>query len=88
MRESGIKDQASDRVETFQVGRYRVSLAAREVFLGEQRIKLSWRCFEAMELLVEAKAEIVEREDFFRRLWPGITVDESNLNHCIAQLRK
>ena len=88
MRESGIKDQVSDRVETFQVGRYRVSLAAREVFLGEQRIKLSWRCFEAMELLVEAKAEIVEREDFFRRLWPGITVDESNLNHCIAQLRK
>jgi len=65
-----------------------VSLAAREVFLGEQRIKLSWRCFEAMELLVAAKAGIVEREDFFRRLWPGITVDESNLNHCIAQLRK
>ena len=52
MRESGTKDQASDRVDTFQVGRYRVSLAAREVFLGEQRIKLSWRCFEAMELLV------------------------------------
>ena len=88
MRESGIKEQASDRVEIFQVGRYRVSLAAREVFLGEQRIKLSWRCFETMQLLVEAKAEIVEREDFFRRLWPGMTVDESNLNHCIAQLRK
>ena len=30
----------------------------------------------------------MEREDFFRQLWPGVTVDESSLSHCIAQLRK
>jgi DNA-binding winged helix-turn-helix (wHTH) protein/tetratricopeptide (TPR) repeat protein len=88
MKELGTKDQISDRGGVFKVGRYRVSLAAREVFLGEQRIKLSWRCFGAMELLVQAGGEIVEREDFFRHIWPDVTVDESNLSHCIAQLRK
>ena len=88
MREVGTKNQLSDRADVFKIGRYRVSLAAREIFLGEQRIKLSWRCFEAMELLIQANAEVVEREEFFKRLWPGITVDESNLSHCIAQLRK
>ena len=87
MGEFGIINQASAG-GIFQVRRYRVCLAAREIFLGDQRIKLSWRCFEAMELLVLARTEIVEREDFFRCLWPGITVDESSLSHCITQLRK
>ena len=59
MKELGTTNQISDRGGIFKVGKYRVSLAAREVFLGEQRIKLSWRCFEAMELLVAAKAGIV-----------------------------
>jgi DNA-binding response OmpR family regulator len=75
MKQFGTKNQSYDPGEIFRVGRYRISLAAREIFLGEERIKLSWRCFEAMGLLVQAKAEIVEREDFFRCLWPGVTVD-------------
>ena len=88
MREVGTKNQVSDRGKVFKVGKYQVSLPTREVFVGERRIKLSWRCFEAMELLIQANAEVVEREEFFGRLWPGVTVDESSLSHCIAQLRK
>ena len=70
------------------IGGYEVSVSTREVFHAGERVSLPWRCFEAFKLLIEARGEIVSREELFQRLWPGTTVDESSLNHCMARLRK
>jgi len=70
------------------VGRYAVNLPEREVLCGDRRIQLPWRGFEALQMLIEAKGEVVNREELFARLWPGITVGESSLNQCIAKLRR
>ena len=78
----------SPGADIFQVGRYRVNLSAREVYCGEQRIPLPWRSFEALQVLIEARGEIVERDTFFGRLWPGVVVGESSLNQCITKLRR
>src|SRR5262249_17408577 len=39
-------------------------------------------------LLIEANGELVDREHFFARLWPGVAVTEASLNQCIAKLRR
>src|SRR5439155_4826374 len=69
-------------------GKYRVDLERRRVFSNGSAIELGWRHFEALRLLVEADGRIVEKDEFFRQVWQGQIVDESNLTKCIAQLRK
>lgn len=90
MGETGrqLARQATAGADIVRVGAYRVRLSTREVSCGEQRIRLPWRSFEALRILIEAGGEVVERDTFFARLWPGVTVGESSLNHCIAKLRK
>src|SRR5258706_1498705 len=75
-------------IDGYRVGRYKVYCANRQVVLGDEKIDLPWRCFEAFLVLIEANGEIVDREGFYRRLWPDVVVEESNLNQAIARLRK
>jgi DNA-binding winged helix-turn-helix (wHTH) protein len=72
----------------YRVGKYRVDLERRRVFSNGSAIELGWRHFEALRLLVEADGRVVEKDEFFRQVWQGQIVDESNLTKCIAQLRK
>jgi DNA-binding winged helix-turn-helix (wHTH) protein len=71
-----------------QAGDIRVHIARREVLCAGQPVTLPWRAFEALAVLIEAKGAVVERSQMFERLWPGIHVEESSLNHCILQLRR
>src|ERR1700730_15640292 len=65
--------------QSLRVGKYKIVIQTREVLCDEVRIGLTWRCFEALLLLIERRGEVAEREEFLNRLWPGITVEESNL---------
>jgi DNA-binding winged helix-turn-helix (wHTH) protein/Tfp pilus assembly protein PilF len=71
------------------VGAHNVDLRERSVTHDGVAARLSWRHFEALALLIESDRQIVSKEQFFARLWPGQeVVDESNLTQCISQLRK
>jgi DNA-binding winged helix-turn-helix (wHTH) protein/Tfp pilus assembly protein PilF len=83
-----VGESGARPAEIFQIGRYRVCLQAREILCGEQRIKLPWRSFEALRILIQANGDVVDREVFFEHLWPGVSVSESSLNQCLAKLRK
>jgi DNA-binding winged helix-turn-helix (wHTH) protein/tetratricopeptide (TPR) repeat protein len=83
-----LEDSRARPAEILQVGRYRVCLPTREIFLGEQPIKISWRSFEALQVLIEANGDVVDREALFARLWPGVSVGASSLNQCLAKLRR
>jgi DNA-binding winged helix-turn-helix (wHTH) protein/Tfp pilus assembly protein PilF len=83
-----VGESGTGPAEVFQIGRYRVCLPAREILCGEQRIKLAWRSFEALQMLIGANGEVVDRDAFFAHLWPGMSVSESSLNQCLAELRR
>jgi DNA-binding winged helix-turn-helix (wHTH) protein/Tfp pilus assembly protein PilF len=73
----------------YALGPYTIDLDSRTVTRDGAPLKLAWRHFEALKLLVEAGPQVVAREQFFRSLWPDAQiVDESNLTQCISQLRK
>ncbi len=77
-------------IETrYLLGPFTVDLSARTITHDGVPLKLAWRHFEALKLLVEAGQQVVPKEQFFQRLWPDAqVVDESNLTQCISQLRK
>jgi DNA-binding winged helix-turn-helix (wHTH) protein len=72
----------------YQVGKHVIDLDRRRISSNGSTIELGWKHFEALRLLVEANGRVVEREEFFRQIWQGQIVDESNLTKCITQLRK
>ena len=75
--------------QVYALGPHTIDLAGRTVTCAGVPLKLAWRHFEALKLLVEANQQVVAREQFFRSLWPGVDiVDESNLTQCISQLRR
>lgn len=70
------------------LGRFQVDLAQRRVYDAGEPLDLSYKAFEALLAMIEARGEAVSKDDLLGRLWPGQTVDESNLTKVVAQLRK
>jgi len=70
------------------LGPFRVYPTRRHLFQGSRQIDLSYRSFEILLCLMEAGGRAVAKEELFERLWPGQSVDESNLTKAVAQLRK
>src|SRR5260370_36069099 len=65
-------------------------LRAGELYKAGRKIKLQVLPFQALALLLERPGELVTREEFEKRLWPGDTfVDfDHSLNTAIKKLRQ
>jgi DNA-binding winged helix-turn-helix (wHTH) protein len=71
-------------------GVFEVDLRAGELYKAGHKIKLQIQPFHALALLLERPGEVVTREEFEKRLWPGDTfVDfDHSLNTAIRKLRQ
>jgi DNA-binding winged helix-turn-helix (wHTH) protein len=71
-------------------GVFEVDLRAGELHRAGHKIKLQIQPFHALALLLERPGEVVTREEFEKRLWPGDTfVDfDHSLNTAIKKLRQ
>ena len=69
---------------------FEVDLRAGELYKAGRKIKLQVLPFQALALLLEHPGEVVTREEFEKRLWPGDTfVDfDHSLNTAIKKLRQ
>jgi DNA-binding winged helix-turn-helix (wHTH) protein/tetratricopeptide (TPR) repeat protein len=72
----------------YRFGRYVVDSPSRRVLLDGVPITLPWRCFDALSLLIDAQGSVVDRDVLFRKLWPGIEVEETSLTKVMSQLRR
>ena len=69
---------------------FEVDLRAGELYKAGRKIKLQVLPFQALALLLERPGEVITREEFEKRLWPGDTfVDfDHSLNTAIKKLRQ
>jgi DNA-binding winged helix-turn-helix (wHTH) protein len=69
---------------------FEVDLRAGELYKTGRKIKLQVLPFQALALLLERPGEVITREEFENRLWPGDTfVDfDHSLNTAIKKLRQ
>jgi TolB-like protein/DNA-binding winged helix-turn-helix (wHTH) protein/Tfp pilus assembly protein PilF len=79
----------SRTISTRRFGTFEINLRARELRKHGIRVRLSGQPFEILSLFLEKPGEIITREEFRSRLWPGDTfVDfEHSLNTAIKKLR-
>ncbi len=69
---------------------FEVDLRAGELYKAGRKIRLQVLPFQVLALLLEHPGEVVTREEFVKRLWPGDTfVDfDHSLNTAIKKLRR
>src|SRR5262245_45393649 len=69
-------------------GRFRLLPAERELRVGSDVIPLGPRAFDVLVVLVSAAGQLVPKDEIFQRVWPGLVVEDNNLQVQISSLRK
>jgi non-specific serine/threonine protein kinase len=60
----------------------------RELFVDGAEVALGSRAFDVLQMLVDARGDLVTKDEILSRIWPGIVVAENTLQVQITRLRK
>ena len=69
-------------------GAARLDLAQRRLLIDEEPARLGARAFDVLVALVERRDRAVGKNELFELVWPGVVVEENNLQVHISALRK
>jgi TolB-like protein len=69
-------------------GRFRFHLDRRELFRDQSPLRLGGRALDVLHTLVAAKGDVVSKGELLARVWPGLVVEENNLQVQVSLLRK
>src|SRR5262247_1228251 len=72
----------------YEFGPFRIDTVKRLLLCDGEPIALKSKCFETLLALVEARGQVLGKDELMRRIWPDTIVEESNLTGYISALRK
>ncbi|MBL8551736.1 MAG: winged helix-turn-helix domain-containing protein [Hyphomonadaceae bacterium] len=73
----------------YEFGGFRLDAQRRQLLSAAgEPVALTPKAFEALLYLVERQGQLLEKRELLAALWPGLTVEENNLNQCISALRR
>lgn len=73
---------------TVTFGPFQLDLARRRLFRGGVETPLGERALDVLCALVAADGEVVSKQDLLAKVWPGVTVEENNLQVQVYALRR
>ncbi len=72
----------------FEFGSFRIDTVKRLLLRDGEPIALKAKCFEMLQVLVEARGQVLDKDELMRRVWTDTIVEESNITVYISTLRK
>ena len=69
-------------------GRFELQPAERRLLEDGRPVALGARAFDLLAMLVERAGQLVAKNDLLTLVWPGLVVEENNLQVQISALRK
>jgi predicted ATPase/DNA-binding winged helix-turn-helix (wHTH) protein len=72
----------------FVFGPFRLEVARRELLAHGVPVTLGQRAFDVLLLLVSRHGQLVTKDELMAEVWPGIVVEENNLQVHVSALRK
>jgi len=69
-------------------GRFEVRSAERQLLIDGKPAVLGARAFDVLQALVERRDRVVSKAELFEAAWPGLVVEENNLQVQVSALRK
>jgi DNA-binding winged helix-turn-helix (wHTH) protein len=80
---------AAAGTEVFEFAGYRLDPRRRLLFGPDARsLPLTARAFDTLLYLVEHPNQLIDRERLMKAVWPGLVVEDNNLNQTIAAVRR
>src|SRR6267378_1587677 len=75
-------------MDEVNLGRFRFDLRQRALSRDGLPVQLGSRARDILWVLVSANGEVVSKDELMTRVWPGIVVEENNIQVHISALRK
>ena len=72
----------------YKFGRFELSPATRQLLVDDQPAALGARAFDVLRALIERRERLVTKEELLDLAWPGLVVEENNLQVQVSALRK
>jgi len=72
----------------YQFGRFELIPATRQLLADGGAVTLGARAFDVLVALVERRDRLVTKDELLEIAWPGLVVEENNLQVQISALRK
>lgn len=73
---------------TLRVGRAEIRFAERRLVVDGTPVPLGGRAFDLLAALVERRDRLVPKDELIELVWPGLVVEENNLQVQVSALRK
>jgi predicted ATPase/DNA-binding winged helix-turn-helix (wHTH) protein len=74
--------------EVFAFGPFQLLAARRELLAHGVPVTLGQRAFEILLMLVNRHGQLVTKDELMAEVWPGVVVEENNIQVHISALRK
>src|SRR6201990_450463 len=74
--------------EVFAFGPFQLLAARRELLAHGVPVTLGQRAFEILLMLVNRQGQLVTKDELMAEVWPGVVVEENNLQVHVSALRK
>jgi predicted ATPase/DNA-binding winged helix-turn-helix (wHTH) protein len=71
-----------------RIGRFRLLAEQRKLLDGDESVALSARALDLLVALVERQGRVVSKDELLDLVWPGVVVEENNLQVHVSALRK
>lgn len=72
----------------YNFGRFALSPDTRQLLVDDQPVSLGARAFDVLLALIERRERLVTKEELLDVAWPGLVVEENNLQVQVSALRK
>src|SRR6185369_5360436 len=83
-----MASNAPAHADSYEFGPYRLEIASRSLFRGDDFVPLTPKVAETLLLLLEEAGRVVTKEQMLERVWPGVVVEEGGIANNISALRK
>jgi predicted ATPase/DNA-binding winged helix-turn-helix (wHTH) protein len=75
-------------IATLRFGRFELRPASRQLLVDARPVALGARAFDVLQALVDSRERVVTKEELLDLAWPGLVVEEANLQVQVSALRK
>ena len=75
-------------LDQYRFGSSEVRAAERQVLIDGAPAALGARAFDLLLALIERRERVVDKAELFDAVWPGLIVEENNLQVQVSSLRK
>lgn len=60
----------------------------RQLHVDGQRVAVGARAFDVLRVLIERRERVVSKQELLDLVWPGLAVEEANVQVQVSSLRK